>query len=90
VQALLARGYDPALPALHGIGYREWVAVVRDGLDPGEALRRMQRDTVRYARRQWTWFEREPGIEWIVVDDGGAGAAAALIEAKARTRGMIE
>lgn len=83
VQALLARGYDPGLPSLSSIGYREFVRVERRALAPAEALRLMQRDTVRYARRQRTWFAREPRIEWIDVD--GAGGADGVAETIART-----
>ncbi len=71
VRGLLARGYDIALPSLSSIGYREFARVARGSLTPEEALRLMQRDTVRYARRQWTWLQREPGLEWI--DTGAAG-----------------
>ncbi len=67
VEALLARGYDPALPAMQGIGYREFVQVVRGELSHARAVELMQRDTVRYAKRQGTWFMREPGIEWLEV-----------------------
>ena len=39
----------------------------------------MQRDTMRYAKRQMTWFAREPEIDWIDVEAAGGieGAAAA-------------
>ena len=87
VERLLARGYDPALPSLQSIGYREFVRVVRGGLDPAEALRLMQRDTVRYAKRQWTWFAREPGIEWLDVDRVGGVEGAADVIASALARG---
>lgn len=89
VRALLARGYDPTLSALQGIGYREFVEVARGLLDEGEALRRMQRDTVRYARRQWTWFAREPAIHWIDVElGGGPHRVAMLIADRLRARGL--
>src|SRR5437763_704404 len=74
VRGLLARGYAPALPAMQGIGYREFARVIAGDLARDEALRLMQRDTLRYARRQGTWFAREPARHWIDVDavDGGA------------------
>ena len=87
VERLLARGYDPSLPSLQSIGYREFVRVVRGGLDPAEALRLMQRDTVRYAKRQWTWFAREPGIEWLDVDRVGGVEGTADVIASALARG---
>jgi tRNA dimethylallyltransferase len=89
VERLLARGYDPALPSLQSIGYREFARVARGGLDPGEALRLMQRDTVRYAKRQWTWFAREPGIEWIDVEKAGGAEGTADVIAAALARGGV-
>jgi tRNA dimethylallyltransferase len=79
-RALLARGYDPSLPAMQGIGYREFAAVLRGELTEAEALRRIERDTVRYAKRQWTWFAREPGLQWLDVDLwGGPDEVARLV-----------
>lgn len=81
VRTLLGRGYDPSLPAMHGIGYREFARVVQGSLDAAEALRLMQRDTVRYAKRQWTWFSREPDVHWLDVDlCGGPEGVAAIVE----------
>src|SRR5688572_5706836 len=83
VCGLLAHGYDPGLPAMQSIGYRQFADVARGDLSPAEALRLMQRDTVRYARRQWTWFSREPGIEWLdVKPEAGVEPAAAALETK--------
>lgn len=83
VRELLRRGYAPALPALQGIGYRQFVQVASGALDPGQALALMQRETVRYAKRQLTWFTREPGIEWIDADaPDGAEGVASLIQAR--------
>jgi tRNA dimethylallyltransferase len=78
VRCLLARGYHARLPALYGIGYREFVQVVDGRLRRDEALRRMQRDTVRYAKRQWTWFRRESDVEWIDVERAGGPEPVAL------------
>jgi tRNA dimethylallyltransferase len=89
VERLLARGYDPSLPSLQSIGYREFVRVARGGLDVADALRLMQRDTVRYAKRQWTWFAREPGIEWIDVETTGGVEATADLIASALARGDV-
>jgi tRNA dimethylallyltransferase len=89
VERLLDRGYDPSLPALQSIGYREFVRVVRDGLDPAEALRLMQRDTARYAKRQWTWFAREPGIEWLDVEKAGGAEGVADVIAAALARAGV-
>src|SRR5881409_3656744 len=90
VRGLLARGYVPTLPAMQGLGYREFVRVVQERLDVEEARRLMQRDTLRYARRQWTWFAREPELQWIDVEAAeAAGGVAAAIEARLNQEGRI-
>lgn len=91
VRGLLGRGYGPALPALQGIGYRQFVEVALGRLDGRSALEQMQRETVRYAKRQVTWFAREPDVEWIDVGAaGGAEAVAATIEARISREGCRE
>lgn len=91
IRALLARGYARSLPAMHGIGYRQFVDVIDGKLDEADALRLMQRDTIRYARRQWTWFTREPELAWLDVDamDGDPHEVAAAIEARLKQEGCI-
>ncbi len=88
VRELLARGYDERSPAMNGIGYREFVRVVRGTLARPEAIRLMQRDTTRYAKRQHTWFSREPGVEWIDVD--AAGGADGVADYIVQSGGGIE
>lgn len=91
VRRLLADGHDPALPAMRGIGYREFVGVVRGRLGEAEAVRAMERATAEYARRQLTWFRQEPHVRWIDVDQaGGPDGAARMIEAMAKEEGLIE
>src|SRR3990170_2151231 len=80
VRRLLAEGHDEAAPGMAGIGYRQWAKVARGRLPEAEALRLMIRDTQRYAKRQMTWFAREPEIQWLDVDDvGGVEGAAESI-----------
>ena len=90
VRELLSRGYGPALPALQGIGYRQFVEVALGRLDGGTALALMQQETVRYAKRQVTWFAREPDIAWVdVAAARGAEGVAAAIEARMHAEGVI-
>jgi tRNA dimethylallyltransferase len=65
VRGLLAAGLGLDLPAMQGIGYRHLAPVVRTGTGLRSAVAAMKRDTRRYAKRQWTWFAREPGVTWI-------------------------
>jgi tRNA dimethylallyltransferase len=91
VEGLLRRGYVPALSAMQGIGYRQFVDVALGRLDVAQALEQMQRETVRYAKRQMTWFAREPDLEWLdVAAAGSADGVAAAIEARLQTEGLIE
>jgi tRNA dimethylallyltransferase len=91
VRRLLAGGYGPELSAMQGIGYRQFVPVALAGADAAGALQAMQRETVRYAKRQVTWFARESAVDWIdVAAADGAQGVAASIEAKLKTEGVIE
>lgn len=65
VRALYARGYDAHLPALQSLGYREIGAYVRGEVALTEAIASMARATRRFAKRQLTWFRREPVVRWL-------------------------
>jgi tRNA dimethylallyltransferase len=91
VRRLLEAGFDESLPAMAGIGYRQLAAVLRGNLTEAEALRLMIRDTARYAKRQMTWFARDPEIRWIDVDAaGGVEGTAELIVKLITQEGLIE
>jgi tRNA dimethylallyltransferase len=91
VRRLSAAGYDDTLPAMGGIGYRQFGAVLRGETTEAEAVRLMTRDTVRYAKRQMTWFARDPEIRWLDVDlVGGPAGAAAAIEGWVHEEGLRE
>ena len=80
VRALLDAGFSPTLAAMHGIGYRHLVPVARGAERLETAAAAMKRDTRRYAKRQWTWFAREPGLSWIAREPGEVGAALSEIK----------
>jgi tRNA dimethylallyltransferase len=86
VARLLAAGFGPDLPAMQGIGYRHLIPVVTRGAPLEEAVRAMKRDTRRYAKRQWTWFAREPDLRWVAVDGGLATVTAAVKNSLDMTR----
>lgn len=68
-RGLLDRGYGRHLGAMKGLGYRQVAAYLAGEFDYDEMVRRFKRDTRRFAKRQMTWFRKEPGIEWIAVDE---------------------
>lgn len=57
--------YPPNLPAMSGIGYAELNAVIDGKKSLSEAVERIKARTRQYARRQMTWFKRDPGIIWL-------------------------
>ena len=64
VQALLALGLDPGLPAMKAVGVREIAAYLRGEIDRVEMIARGQRATRNYAKRQYTWFRRRvPAVQ---------------------------
>ncbi|MEW5687462.1 MAG: tRNA (adenosine(37)-N6)-dimethylallyltransferase MiaA [Pseudomonadota bacterium] len=56
VRALMARGLDPALPAMKAVGVRELAAHLRGEIDLAAALDAARQETRRYAKRQLTWM----------------------------------
>lgn len=48
-----------------GLGYKSVVDYLKGKIDKAEAQRQHQRDTRRYAKRQFTWFKRDKSIEWV-------------------------
>ncbi len=62
--ALVRRGLDPALPSMTGHGYVHWAAHLAGTLSLDEAIARTVADTRAYARRQMTWFRRDPLLRW--------------------------
>ncbi len=66
---LLARGYGRDLPAMKGLGYRQVSSHLAGEYDAEEMVRRFKRDTRHFAKRQMTWFRKEPGIHWMMIDE---------------------
>ncbi len=64
VEKLVKMGYGPELKAMQSIGYRHILAYLTGDWQWDETLRLLARDTRRYAKRQFTWFKRQPDLEW--------------------------
>ena len=52
------------LTALQTVGYREFFGFMEGAYDLKEAIRLFKRNSRRYAKRQLTWFKRDPEIHW--------------------------
>lgn len=64
VKHLLAEGVPAASNALGAHGYRRVVEYLEGKRDRASALEQTKLDVRHYAKRQLTWFRREPGAEW--------------------------
>lgn len=64
VRALLARGLDSSLPVMRAIGVPEIGALLRGEVDRAAMLDQAAQATRRYAKRQYTWFSRQPPANW--------------------------
>ena len=65
VRRVLAMGFPESSKPLGAHGYRQAIQLLKGELEPKEALYYAQRNTRRYAKRQWSWFRREPDVVWI-------------------------
>jgi tRNA dimethylallyltransferase len=63
-QRLLDAGYDPRLPAMTSLGYRECIDYLAGRCDLAAAAERIKTETHRYVRHQTTWFRKLRAIHW--------------------------
>ena len=76
VRGLMARGHSPERPPLSTIGYKQIAAHLRNEMTLADAIALAQRDSRRLAKRQLTWFRREPDIVWLDPERGAQDAFA--------------
>ena len=64
VRRLAKRPAGLSRTARQAVGYRELLAHVEDGVDLEQCVRDAITHSRRLARRQRSWFERDPRVEW--------------------------
>jgi tRNA dimethylallyltransferase len=69
VEALLARGLAEGRTASRAIGYREVMGYLAGDRSLAEAIEQTIVATRRFARRQDSWFRKDPRIVWVAHDD---------------------
>lgn len=57
------------LNALQTVGYREFFEFFDGSITRDQAVELIKRNSRRYAKRQLTWFRRDPQIRWFAPDD---------------------
>ena len=65
VRHILALGYAAESKPFESHGYKQALQSIRGELNLREAIFYAQRNTRQYAKRQLTWFRREPGLVWL-------------------------
>lgn len=65
VQSLKRRGCHKDMVSMKGLGYKEILDFLDGNLTLEEAIYILKRDTRHFAKRQLTWFRREPEVSWI-------------------------
>ena len=83
VEGLLDRGYAADLRPLRAIGYRQAVALVRGEMEADHARRAIVAETMRYAKRQMTWFRNQTQATWFPSAGAALAAARAWLDARA-------
>jgi tRNA dimethylallyltransferase len=58
-----------SLPALRTVGYNEIFDYLENKLSLEESISKIKIHTRQYAKRQMTWFKKDPEIQWFQPDD---------------------
>ncbi len=69
VEYLQQRGYHESLRSLKTVGYQEVFAFLAGRLHRDEMISQIKQRTRNYAKRQFTWFNKDKRIRWYEVDN---------------------
>lgn len=70
--AAVMAAFGPACKGLGSLGYRELVGHLQGQYGLSEAVALIQRNTRRYAKRQFTWFRKYDDVRWFAPRDWDA------------------
>jgi tRNA dimethylallyltransferase len=89
VRSLRAAGYGPGLRPMTGHGYAEAFRHLAGEWTLEQAIEATARRTRQYAKRQLTWFRRDPRILWIRAGDRPADEPSLVDEAERLVRAAL-
>jgi tRNA dimethylallyltransferase len=89
MQTLLEAGYDARRAPLTGHGYGEAAHHLAGEWSLDEAVVVTARRTRQYAKRQGTWFRRDPRIVWLDAGDRPADDPALVDEGERLLRALL-
>ena len=88
VRRLIGMGIPAEAKPFHFIGYSELRAHLEGRMPLEAAIQQIQQATRNFAKRQLTWFRKEPGVSWLTTfGDSPDAVEAALDLAKRGTTG---
>ena len=70
IQELLRSGIPEKCTAMQAIGYKEFVGALNGQCDLEIATQQVKQSSRHYAKRQLTWFRRNPAMQWIRREKG--------------------
>jgi len=76
-ERLLARGLAENPTAMQALGYRQVVEHLRGERGLAETIALVKTRTWQFARRQMTWFRRQPAVRWLPVAENATADALA-------------
>ena len=68
IRQLLDAGIPAQCTAMQAIGYKEFVDALAGKSSLEAAIAQVQQSSRRYAKRQLTWFRRNPAMHWLIRD----------------------
>jgi tRNA dimethylallyltransferase len=80
VQRILDMGWKEPIKPFESHSYRQALRVLRGTMTVEQAILEAQTNTRRYAKRQMTWFRKEPGVEWLKGFGGDQTVQDAAVE----------
>lgn len=90
VKQLIGSGVKEDTNALGAHAYRRVCEHLRGERTLESAVEQSKQDVRNYAKRQFTWFRREPGVKWIEGFGTDEAAWSAIFEAVETERGVVK
>ena len=91
VRSILESGTSPDFVSMQAIGYKEMVPYIRGEISLDEAVYRIKLRTRHFAKRQLTWYKREPDV--IMMDrrefNGDTDAMIGFMSDECKKRGLF-
>ena len=73
IRNLLQNGVPDTATAMQAIGYKEFVSALEGHGTVEAAADSVRQSSRRYAKRQLTWFRRNPAVHWLIREDETSG-----------------